>query len=79
MRLKLPVIGRHIGKAADARFCRKLARATRSGVPQVPSRELAAREVPDLSPEQRNLQMPCEVVRGDSFTRVVTSAGFITQ
>ena len=72
---RLPIIGSIISKAAVARFCRNFAMASRSGVPLVPSIELAARVVGNEFYAQRILQMRKGVERGESFTRVATSTG----
>jgi MSHA biogenesis protein MshG len=72
---RLPVIGVIITKACVARFCRNFAMASRSGVPLVPSLELAARVVGNAHFQQRILQMRRGVERGESFTRVATTAG----
>jgi len=52
--------------------------ASRSGVPLVPSLELAARVVGNAFYEQRILQMRRGVERGDNFTRVATTAGIFS-
>jgi len=75
---RLPVIGTIVSKACVARFCRNFAMASRSGVPLVPSLELAARVVGNAFYEQRILQMRRGVERGDNFTRVATTAGIFS-
>jgi len=75
---RIPVIGSIVFKACVARFCRNFAMASRSGVPLVPSLELAARVVGNAFYEQRILQMRRGVERGDSFTRVATTAGIFS-
>jgi MSHA biogenesis protein MshG len=75
---RLPVIGSILTKASVARFCRNFAMANRSGVPLVPSLELAARVVGNAFYEQRILQMRRGVERGDNFTRVATTAGIFS-
>ena len=75
---RLPVIGNIITKACVARFCRNFALASRSGVPLVPSLELAARVVGNAYFQQRILQMRRGVERGESFTRVATTAGIFS-
>jgi MSHA biogenesis protein MshG len=75
---QLPVIGSIISKACVSRFCRNFAMASRSGVPLVPSLELAARVVGNAFYEQRILQMRRGVERGDNFSRVATTAGIFT-
>jgi MSHA biogenesis protein MshG len=75
---RLPVIGSILSKASVARFCRNFAMASRSGVPLVPSLELAARVVGNAFYEHRILQMRRGVERGDNFTRVATTAGIFS-
>ena len=75
---RMPVVGSIISKASVARFCRNFAMANRSGVPLVPSLELAARVVGNAFYEQRILQMRRGVERGDNFTRVATTAGIFS-
>jgi MSHA biogenesis protein MshG len=75
---RLPVIGSIVSKASVARFCRNFAMASRSGVPLVPSLELAARVVGNAFYEHRILQMRRGVERGDNFTRVATTAGIFS-
>ena len=75
---RLPVIGSILTKASVARFCRNFAMAGRSGVSLVPSLELAARVVGNAFYEQRILQMRRGVERGESFTRVATTAGIFS-
>ena len=75
---RLPVIGSILTKASVARFCRNFAMANRSGVSLVPALELAARVVGNAFFEQRILQMRRGVERGESFTRVATTAGIFS-
>ncbi len=75
---RLPVIGSILTKACVARFCRNFAMASRSGVPLVPSLELAARVVGNAFYEQRILAMRKGIERGESFTRVATTAGIFS-
>jgi MSHA biogenesis protein MshG len=75
---RLPIIGSIVSKACIARFCRNFSLANRSGVPLVPSLELAARVVGNAFFENRILQMRRGVERGESFTRVATTAGIFT-
>jgi len=75
---RLPVIGSILKKASVARFCRNFAMASRSGVPLVPSLELAARVVGNAFYEQRILQMRKGVERGDNFSRVATTSGIFS-
>ena len=75
---RMPIIGSILSKASVARFCRNFAMASRSGVPLVPSLELAARVVGNAFYEQRILQMRRGVERGDNFTRVATTAGIFS-
>jgi MSHA biogenesis protein MshG len=75
---RLPVIGSILTKASVARFCRNFAMATRSGVSLVPALELAARVVGNAFYEHRILQMRRGVERGESFTRVATTAGIFS-
>ena len=77
-RLGVPVIGRILKKASVSRFCRNFAIASRSGVPLVPSIELAARVVGNAFYAQRILQMRRGVERGESFTRVATTTGIFS-
>ncbi|HEV8407385.1 MAG TPA: type II secretion system F family protein [Sphingomicrobium sp.] len=77
-KLSLPVIGNILKKAAVAKFCRNFAIASRSGVPLVPSMELAARVVGNSFYSQRILQMRKGVERGESFTRVATTTGIFS-
>jgi len=75
---RLPVVGSILKKASVARFCRNFAMASRSGVPLVPSLELAARVVGNAFYAQRILQMRRGVERGESFTRVATTTGIFS-
>lgn len=75
---RIPVVGNIISKACIARFCRNFALASRSGVPLVPSLELAARVVGNAFYEHRILAMRRGVERGESFTRVATTTGIFT-
>jgi len=75
---RLPVIGSILTKASVARFCRNFAMAGRSGVSLVPALELAARVVGNAFYEHRILQMCRGVERGESFTRVATTAGIFS-
>ena len=77
-KIRMPVIGSIVSKACVARFCRNFAMANRSGVPLVPSLELAARVVANAFYEHRILQMRRGVERGDNFTRVATTAGIFS-
>jgi MSHA biogenesis protein MshG len=77
-KLSLPVIGKILKKAAVAKFCRNFAIASRSGVPLVPSMELAARVVGNSFYSQRILQMRKGVERGETFTRVATTTGIFS-
>lgn len=75
---RLPVIGKIITKASVARYCRNFAMALRNGVPLVPALELAARVAGNAFYEQRILSMRRGVERGESFTRVATTAGIFS-
>ncbi len=75
---RLPVVGSILKKASVAKFCRNFAMASRSGVPLVPSLELAARVVGNAFYAQRILQMRRGVERGESFTRVATTTGIFS-
>ena len=75
---RLPIIGGIISKACVARFCRNFAMAGRSGVPLVPSLELAARVVGNAFYTNRILRMRHGIERGESFTRVATTAGIFS-
>jgi len=76
--IRIPIIGKIVGKAAVARFCRNFAMASRSGVPLVSALELAAKVVGNAFYEQRILQMRRGIERGESFTRVATTTGIFS-
>jgi MSHA biogenesis protein MshG len=77
-KLRIPVVGSILVKAAIARFAMSLAVASRSGVPLMQAFTLVSRVVENAFYEQRILQMRDGVGRGESMLRVAQSAGIFT-
>ena len=74
-KLKLPIIGKILVKATVARFCRSFATASKSGVPIMQAFQLVSRVVDNAFYEERILQMRKGVERGESLSRVASTAG----
>ena len=74
-KLKLPIIGKILVKATVARFCRSFATASKSGVPIMQTFQLVSRVVDNAFYEERILQMRKGVERGESLSRVASTAG----
>jgi len=77
-KLKVPIIGSILVKAAIARFALSLSIASRSGIPLMQAFTLVSRVVENAFYEQRILQMREGVERGESMLRVAQSAGIFT-
>ena len=77
-KLKLPIAGGILQKAALARFCRALATASKSGVPLVQAFTLVSRVVDNAFFEERILGMREGIERGESMLRVTQGAGIFT-
>jgi MSHA biogenesis protein MshG len=77
-KLKIPVAGGILQKAALARFCRALATASKSGVPLVQAFTLVSRVVDNAFYEERILGMREGIERGESMLRVTQGAGIFT-
>ena len=77
-KLRIPIVGSILVKAAIARFAMSLAVASRSGVPLMQAFTLVSRVVENSFYEQRILQMRDGVERGESMLRVAQSAGIFT-
>jgi MSHA biogenesis protein MshG len=77
-KLRIPIVGSILVKAAIARFAMSLAVASRSGVPLMQAFTLVSRVVENAFYEQRILQMRDGVERGESMLRVAQSAGIFT-
>jgi MSHA biogenesis protein MshG len=78
MRLKIPVAGKIVLKAALARFSRSFALAVRSGVPIVQGLTLVSQTVDNAYIAQRIEQMREGVERGESILRTAAAAGVFT-
>ena len=74
LKLRLPIVGSILKKAALARFCRSFATASRSGVPLVQTFTLVARVVDNAFYADRILTMREGVARGESILRVARTA-----
>lgn len=77
-KLRIPIAGVILQKAALARFCRALATASRSGVPLVQAFTLVSRVVNNAYYEERILLMREGIERGESILRVAQVAGIFT-
>jgi len=77
-KLRIPIVGGILQKAALARFCRALATASKSGVPLVQAFTLVSRVVDNAYYEERILSMREGVERGESMLRVAQAAGIFT-
>jgi MSHA biogenesis protein MshG len=75
LKLKIPLVGKILSKAAIARFAFSFATASKSGVPIVQNFTLVARVVDNAFYEDRIMQMRDGVSRGESLARVAQSAG----
>src|SRR5213075_1542342 len=78
-KLRLPVAGRIMHKAAIARFARSFATALQAGVPIVEGFQLSASVVENAFFEARILQMRTAVERGDVLSRAMRGAGIFSQ
>jgi MSHA biogenesis protein MshG len=77
-KLKLPVAGKVLHKAALARACGSLAMVHRSGVPLIQGISLAADVVDNRHVEERIKGMRAQIERGDSVLAAASRAGIFT-
>lgn len=77
-KLRIPIVGKIILKAALARFARSLALASRSGVPIVQGLRVVAQTVDNAYIASQIEQMRDGVERGESVLRTATTVGVFT-
>ncbi|MBS1170043.1 MAG: biosis protein MshG [Burkholderiaceae bacterium] len=77
-KLRIPIVGKIIQKAALARFARSFALASRSGVPVVQGLHVVAQTVDNAYIATRIEQMRDGVERGESVLRTATTTGVFT-
>jgi len=77
-KLRFPIVGKIIQKAALARFARSFALASRSGVPVVQGLHVVAQTVDNAYIATRIEQMRDGVERGESVLRTATTTGVFT-
>lgn len=78
LKLRMPLAGDILTKAALARFARSFALATRSGVPVVQALSVVAQTVDNVYIASRIEQMREGVERGESVLRVAATTGIFT-
>lgn len=78
LKLKIPVVGSLLRKAAVARFCRSLSMALKSGVPIISALTLCSRVTSNAYVESRVLVMRDSISRGEPLIRGFTLAGILT-
>jgi MSHA biogenesis protein MshG len=78
LKLRIPLVGTIISKAAIARFAFTFAMASKSGVPIVQIFSLVSRVVDNAFYEDRILLMREAVGRGESMSRAAQSAGIFS-
>ncbi|MBS1187479.1 MAG: biosis protein MshG [Burkholderiaceae bacterium] len=77
-KLRFPIVGKIIQKAALARFARSFALSSRSGVPVVQGLHVVAQTVDNAYIATRIEQMRDGVERGESVLRTATTTGVFT-
>ena len=77
-KLKIPIFGPIVTKAAMARYAYSFATASEAGIPLVQTYTLTSRVVGNSFYEQRILQMREGVERGESIYRVAQNAGIFS-
>ncbi len=77
-KLRLPIVGKILLKAALARFARSLSLASRSGVPIVQGLRVVAQTVDNAYISSQIEQMRDGVERGESVLRTATTVGVFT-
>ncbi|HJV80828.1 type II secretion system F family protein [Noviherbaspirillum sp.] len=78
LKLRFPIIGKIILKAALARFARSFALASKSGVPIVQGLNVVAQTVDNVYISSRVEQMRDGVERGESILRTAVTTGVFT-
>ena len=77
-KLQLPIVGRILGKATTARFCRSFGMAMNSGVPIVTALALVSRVVDNAFYHERIMAMRDAVSHGDSLLRAFLASGIFS-
>ena len=78
LKLRFPIVGKIIHKAAMARFARSFALSSRSGVPVVQGLRVVSQTVDNAYIASRIEQMRDGVERGESVLRTATTTGVFT-
>ncbi len=77
-KLQLPIVGRILGKATTARFCRSFGMAMNSGVPIVTALALVSRVVDNAFYHERIMAMRDAVSHGDNLLRAFLASGIVS-
>ncbi len=77
-KLQLPIVGRILGKATTARFCRSFGMAMNSGVPIVTALALVSRVVDNAFYHERIMAMRDAVSHGDNLLRAFLASGIFS-
>ncbi len=78
LKLQLPIVGRILGKATTARFCRSFGMAMNSGVPIVTALALVSRVVDNAFYHERIMTMRDAVSHGDNLLRAFLASGIFS-